>query len=109
MIAERIRVLLIIEQCNPEWASVPLVGYSFYEHISKLVDVTLVTHLRNKDALEKIVGSRRVFYISEGAFLKKYYKIAEKLANRGSINWPLYHLLTYPIYASFNRKVNALC
>jgi glycosyltransferase involved in cell wall biosynthesis len=27
------------------------------------------------------------------------------LANRGAINWPLYHLLNYPLYASFNRLV----
>jgi hypothetical protein len=50
---KKIKVLLIIEQCNPEWFSVPLEGYNYYNEISKLVDVTLVTHERNKEALEK--------------------------------------------------------
>jgi hypothetical protein len=35
------------------WASVPLVGYNFFQKINTLVDATLVTHIRNKPALEK--------------------------------------------------------
>ena len=46
------KVLLIINQCNPDWASVPLVGYNFYKSISEYADVKLVTHIRNKAALE---------------------------------------------------------
>ena len=41
---KKLKVLLIVEQCNPEWASVPLVGYNFVQEINKLADVTLVTH-----------------------------------------------------------------
>lgn len=102
------KVLMVAEQCNPEWASVPLVGFNFYDHISKLVEVTLVTHERNREALEKIKGDRIVHYIPENPLLKKYYRIAASLAERGVVNWPLYHFLTYPLYADFNRKVYRL-
>lgn len=103
---KEIKTLLIIEQCNPEWASVPLVGYNFYEQISKFSNVTLVTHCRNTEALEKIKGTRSIDYIEENPIIKKYYKLASWISNRGgSTNWPLYHLLTYPVYWDFNRKV----
>ncbi len=102
----KLKVLFIIEQCNPEWPSVPLVGYSFYKHISLLVDTTLVTHERNKAALEKAHPGRDIVYITESKFITRYYNIAEKLSKiNGKIIWPLYNALTYPIYAEFNHKV----
>jgi glycosyltransferase involved in cell wall biosynthesis len=104
----RLKLLLIIEQCNPEWPSVPLVGYCFYKHISQLVDTTLITHARNKKALEKAHPDRDIVYISESSFIRKYYKIAEKLSKIGDkIIWPLYNTLTYPIYGEFNNLVYA--
>ncbi len=102
----KLKVLLIIEQCNPEWPSVPLVGYSFYKYISQLVETTLVTHERNKSSLEKVHSDRDIVYINESDFINKYYKIADKLSKfRGKIIWPLYNTLTYPVYGEFNKKV----
>ena len=100
-----LKVLLIIEQCNPEWPSVPLVAYNFFKEISKRVDATLVTHERNRQALEKHPEYKDVVYISEGDLNKKYYGLVEGLTAKGRINWPLYHALSYPIYAEFNQKV----
>ena len=105
---KKLRVLLIIEQCSPEWASVPLVGYSFYKSISQLVDTTLVTHERNKSALEELGLDRNITYISERKFIKKYYKIAARLSKqKNKIIWPLYNTLTYPVYGDFNHLVYA--
>ncbi len=102
---EMLHVLLIMEQCNPEWASVPLVGYNFYQGIRKRVQVTLVTHERNREALEKIRNDHRIDYIDESKHLKKYYGFVSRLTSRGGVNWPLQHALTYPIYGEFNRRV----
>jgi glycosyltransferase involved in cell wall biosynthesis len=98
-------VLLIMEQCNPEWASVPLVGYNFYHGIRNRANITLVTHERNREALEKIRGPHRIDYIQESHRLKRYYSIISRLTSRGGVNWPLQHALSYPIYGEFNRKV----
>ena len=103
---KKLKVLLIIEQCNPEWASVPLVGYCFYDYISQLAETTLVTHERNRAALEKTHPNRDITYICESAFIKKYYALAEKLSKlKDRVIWPLYHTLTYPVYGEFNHQV----
>lgn len=105
MIDRKLKVLLIIEQCNPEWASVPLEGYNYYRKISQIVDTTLVTHERNKIALQKTEKHQKIIYITENIFIKRYYALLEKLVFKARINWPLQHTLTYPIYAAFNHKV----
>lgn len=100
-----LNVLLIMEQCNPEWVSVPLVGYNFYQGIRNRVNITLVTHERNREALEKIRDAHKIEYIYESDSLKKYYGFVSRLTSRGGVNWPLQHALSYPIYGGFNRQV----
>lgn len=107
MVNEKLKVLLIVEQCNPEWSSVPLEGYKYFQGISKLVDATLVTHIRNQPAIEKIPEHDRnqIFYISESPLTQKYYNLMAALTLKGRNNWPLANALGYPIYAEFNRQV----
>lgn len=101
----RMRCLLIINQCNPEYASVPLVGYHFFDSVGLLAEVTLVTHERNRPALEKVRSGRDIVYIPESPVSKTYYTIVSKITHKSGVNWPLAHALTYPIYEEFNRKV----
>lgn len=103
-INKKLKILLVLEQCNPDWPSVPLVGYNFFKAIRQLADVTLVTHERNKPALEN-KGYENIVYIPESAAIKQYYKSVPSLAMKGRVNWPLYHLLSYPVYAEFDHQV----
>jgi glycosyltransferase involved in cell wall biosynthesis len=100
------KVLLVIEQCNPDWPSVPLVGYRFFEALNNLADVTLVTHGRNQSALERhSMHPKKIVYIHESRLAQIYYQVATAGLPGGMSNWPLYHVLTYPIYAEFNAQV----
>ena len=102
----RIRALLVIEQCNSEWASVPSVGYKFYKHISELADVTLVTHGRNEEAIRKSHPDANIVCIHETSVTAAWHRVAARLSTiGGNTIWPLYHTLTYPTYAEFNNLV----
>ncbi len=103
-----LKVLMIAEQCNPDWPSVPLVCYNFYREISQIVDVTLVTHERNRKAFEQYPQHQPIFYISESSAIKKYHSLIEQVTHKGVINWPLYNALAYPVYAEFNQQVYQL-
>jgi len=100
-----LKVLMIVEQCNPNWSSVPLEGYKYFQHISELVDVTLVTHERNQKDLKSRHSDDNIIFIPESQRAKKYYRNIVTLASKGTINWPLTYTLSYPIYAEFNHRV----
>lgn len=102
------KVLLIIESCNPEWSSVPLVGYNFFKQIKLFADVTLVTHERNRPALERACSGDKIVYIEPKAIEQRYYQIAARLSSfKGRVIWPIRHLLCYPLYFYFDANVRA--
>lgn len=111
------KILFIVEQCNPEWPSVPLVAYNLWNALAKIADVHLVTHARNRAALERkpwenesqegviYHDARKIDYIEESYCIRQYYKGLAYIFDKLGTGWPLYHALTYPVYASFDRAV----
>lgn len=107
MVDKKIKVLLIVEQCNPDMPSVPLVGYKFFQGISQLADVTLVTREMNRKAIKKLQQYDDIVYIPPSRIITNYSKFVYKITSKGkgNANWPLRQTLRYPGYAEFNDKV----
>lgn len=109
--SKRLNILLVAEQCDPEGASVPLIAWHFFDQVSQLADVTLVTHERHQEQIERYRNGRNVVYIREGDFSKSYYRIVTQLLTflfKGKINWPLLHALSLPVYLEFDYTVYRL-
>ncbi|MEL6468678.1 MAG: glycosyltransferase family 4 protein [Cyanobacteria bacterium J06623_4] len=106
MSTKKYRVLLVVDQCNPQWTSVPLLGYRYYQELSQLAEVTLVTHQRNKKSLTALHPTADIVYIEETPFFREYYKVARRLSTfKGRLMWPLYNALAFPCYQEFNQSV----
>ena len=85
MTQRRSRILLVMEQCNPAWPSVPLVAYKLFDAVSALADVTLVTHERNRAEMEPVRNGRTVHYIAESRLLAAYYRCVAKCTGGGGV------------------------
>ena len=49
----RPKVLILADDCNPEWPSLPVVGYKYARSLARFADVTVATHVRNRENIEK--------------------------------------------------------
>lgn len=103
------RVLVVAEACNPEWTSVPLVGFNVANSLAALpdVDVTLVTHVRNQDALQRHELSSRVeiIYINNEWIAKPLYHLGKLLRGGASLGWTTNMAVNWLSYVTFEKMV----
>lgn len=103
------RVLLIAEACNPTWPSVPLVGYNFARALSRRDDlqVTLVTHVKNRPALvdDPLAARVRLEFVDNEWLARPMYRLATRLRGGEKLAWTLNTALAWPSYLEFERQV----
>jgi glycosyltransferase involved in cell wall biosynthesis len=83
------RVLLIAEAANPEWVSVPLVGWSLSNAIARICKTHLVTHVRNRDAIVQagLVEGRDFTAIDSEAIAAPLYRLATLVRGGKGVGW----------------------
>jgi glycosyltransferase involved in cell wall biosynthesis len=100
----RMRVLLIAEAANPEWTSVPLVGWSHAMALSRVADVHIVTQVRNKEAFERAcVDPATYTCIDSEAVAKLVWKISSKLRGGEGKGWTTLMAFASLSYYYFER------
>ena len=104
--ARRIRVLLIAEAANPEWTSVPLVGWSHARALSRVCDAHIVTQVRNKEAFERAgvpVGEYSV--IDSEKVAARAYRLASLLRGGSGKGWTTSTAISALVYPYFEKLV----
>lgn len=85
MTLQATRVLLCAYQCGPGMGSVSQIGWEWYLRLARRTPTTLVTHIRNREALEMsgapLPGSE-VIYIDTEWFAGRLWRLASKLFRR---------------------------
>jgi hypothetical protein len=96
------RVLLLANDCNPDWPSLPVVGYNACRGIAEHVDVVVATHVRNKPNIDKRgFGRAEVVYLDNEYVASPMYKFATVLRGGSSVGWTTNIAMQYPPYVAY--------
>ena len=102
---ERLRLLILAEQNNPDWMSGPLLGYLQSYALAQKHDVTVVTHRRNLDALIRAKPPFREIVAIDAGRVDLFYSWMLKRVLRGDHGSQLLTAMRIPYYIFYERLV----
>jgi glycosyltransferase involved in cell wall biosynthesis len=106
--SRRPRVLLLAENCNPEWPSLPIVGYNYARALARVADVHVATHVRNRPNVEAAGElAPRVTYVDNEWIAARMYRVAKVLRGGSEVAWSTNQMMAYLPYLEFERRALA--
>lgn len=103
------RILLIAEACNPEWSSVPLVGYNMARALAERpeLQVTIATSVRNREALlaDPLADAAEIEYLDTERIAGPAYRLGKLLRGGRGLGWTTAMAFNWPGYVSFEKKL----
>lgn len=106
---KKLRALVLAESCNPDWFSVPLVGWSHCEALHRLtdgLDAHVVTQLRNSDAFVRQGWQPGLDFTALDSELvaRPMWQLDEALRKKAHLGWTVSTALAPVSYAYFEYK-----
>lgn len=102
----RPRVLLLADDCNPDWPSLPVVGYKACRAIGERVDAVVATQVRNQPAITRDgIGRCDVVYIDNEYIARPMCRLSGILRGGNSVGWTTSLAMGYLPYLAFEREV----
>lgn len=100
------RPLILADDCNPEWPSLPVVGFKTARAIANHCDALVVTQIRNKPNLLKHgLGKADVMFIDTEAVAAPIHKLSTKIRGGAATGWTTAVAFTYPMYIAFETAI----
>ncbi|WP_394708024.1 glycosyltransferase family 4 protein [uncultured Desulfosarcina sp.] len=114
MADKKYHVLAIAEAANPEWVSVPLVGWSHVAALRKITRCHLVTQIRNAQAIIRAGLSESEFTaIDSEKIAKAIYNLGTRLRGGSNKGWTTitalsslsYYYFEYLVWKQFGESI----
>ncbi len=100
------RVLILAEQCNPLWPSLPIVGYKYALALARQCDVKIVTQIRNKPAITADGRELDRFDFMDTEYIASpMNRFSNFLRGGNQVAWSTGMIMAYAPYIAFERDV----